>query len=163
MQDRVKNEIIVLEVVPECAITDFGKDVPGHIDTKHAFHLPHQVSANSESSDLTAHCRVKRLVKVVAGMQPDIGIKPVIISRDRLVQLRIESNRKVVRDLCFGIANNATNSGTTSFALQVQCIYARAQSRFFHPHKILNNPGDIFLNATAQWSDWNARFSLVAV
>jgi hypothetical protein len=45
----------------------------------------------------------------------------------------------------------------------MQCIYPSAQSRFLHPDKILNNPGNIFVNAPAQWSDWNVWVALVTV
>src|SRR5262245_30209182 len=117
MQDHVENEMIVLEVRGQSAITELGKDVPGEVDAQNAFDLPHQVRTYTEPSDLAAHGGVKRFVKIVPGMQSDIGIEPAIISRDRLVQLGVEGRGELVRDLGLDRANDSLNGGATRFAL----------------------------------------------
>ena len=41
VHDDVENEMIVLEIGGEGAITDFGKDVPSKVDAQNALDLPH--------------------------------------------------------------------------------------------------------------------------
>src|SRR6476646_3439258 len=151
MCDGVEKKPVVVEVSGERPITDL------------AFHLPHQIGAGSESADLAAHGSVERFVEIESGAQSDIGSEPVIVSREGLVQLLVDSKRDVVRNLCFGSVNHPMNSGATCSSFQMQCIYPCAQSRFFPPNKIPNNPGNIFRNARAQWADWNVWVTLVAV
>src|SRR4029077_10648655 len=78
--DNVETKIVFLEVTGKCPITNLSKDGTGEVDTEHALDLPHQVSTNSESSDLATHGGVIRFVKIVSATQSDIGIEPVIIS-----------------------------------------------------------------------------------
>src|SRR5262249_41071641 len=139
MEDHVESKVIVVEVGGESAVTDLGKNVPREIDTQHTLNLPHQVSAYPESSDLAAHGGVKRLVKVVAGMQSDIGIEPAIISRDCLPQLPVQDKRELVCNPDFGRTNDSTDRGATSLTFEVERIYACAQSNFFRLHEILNH------------------------
>ena len=80
MHDRVEKKVIVVVIDAKRPLADLCKDRAGKVDTKHAFDLPHQVSANSKASDLASDGSVKRLVEIVAGMQPDIGVEPVILS-----------------------------------------------------------------------------------
>src|SRR5215469_880061 len=148
MEDYVESKVIVLEVSGENAITDLGKHIPIEIDTQHTLNLPHQIRTYPESSDLAAHGGVKRLVKVVAGMQSDIGIEPAIISRDRLAQLSVQCDHELVRDVHLSCTDGSTNSSTTSLPSQVKRIYPCPQSCFFRLHKIVNDPGDILFNAT---------------
>src|SRR5262245_7527445 len=161
MEDDIESKVVVHEVGGEGAITDLGKNVPSEIDTQHTLNLPHQIRTYPESSGIAAHGGVNRLVKVVAGMQPDIGVEPAIISRDCLPQLPVQDKRELVRDPRLGRTNGSTNSSTTSLPSQVKRIYPCPQSNFFRLHKILSHPGDILFNATTQWADRNARFTFV--
>jgi hypothetical protein len=79
VQDHVENEIIVLEVGAKGAITDLGEDTMGKVDTDYTLDFPHQVSADAESPDLAAYCRVNRFIKIISGTKPNIRIEPVIV------------------------------------------------------------------------------------
>src|SRR5215831_11275530 len=138
MEDNVEGKLIVLEVGGESAITDLGKNVPGDVDTEHALDLPHQIRAYPESSHLAAHGGVKRFVKVVAGMQSDIGIEPAIISRDCLPQLPVQGKRELICDLRLGCADDSMHGRPTSSPSQLKRIYPCPQSYFFRLHKIVN-------------------------
>src|ERR1700747_3092331 len=127
----------------------------GKIDAKHALDLPHQVCAHSKSADLAANRSVKRFVKIVAATQPDIGVEPVIIFRDTLVELALQRNRKVVCDLRLGRVKYSIDRGAASFAFEMKRIYARTQSVQFHVNVIFNNPGNFLSDAAAQRTDWN--------
>src|SRR5204863_4121877 len=98
----IKTKAVVLVIAAECPVTNFGKDRTGEIDTEHALDLPHQVGANAEPADFATNCRVERFVKIVPATQPKIGIEPVILSRDTLMQLCLQRVRKMVRDLRLG-------------------------------------------------------------
>src|SRR5215469_10065644 len=161
MEDYVESKVIVLEVSGENAITDLGKHIPIEIDTQHTLNLPHQIRTYPESSDLAAHGGVKRLVKVVAGMQSDIGIEPAIISRDCLPQLPVQDTVEIPRNLRLGCADDSIDCSTASLPSQVKRIYPCPQSYFFRLDEVLSHPGDILFNATTQWADRNARFTFV--
>src|SRR6476620_8078560 len=98
MCDGVEKKPVVVEVSGERPITDLGKDVTAEVDTDSAFHLPHQIGAGSESADLAAHGSVERFVEIESGAQSDIGSEPVIVSREGLVQLLVDS---ISLDLAF--------------------------------------------------------------
>src|SRR5438094_7932986 len=128
MHDSIEKQAVILVVSAECPVTNFGKDGTGEVDTDYAFDLPHQVGADSETTDLAADRRVKRLVKIVSATQSDIGIEPEIISRNTSVELRLQGKRKVVCDLRLGRVNYPLNRGAASLTFEVECIYAHTQS-----------------------------------
>src|SRR4029077_2189330 len=163
MGDSVEKKPVTIVVSAECPITDFGKDVTAEVNTEYAFHLPHQIGAGSESADLAAHSGVECFVEIVAATEPDIRSEPVILSRDGLVQFRVEDRRELVRDLHLGGVNHSIGCRATSGPFQVKRIQPCLQSRFFCLNKAIYNLSDFLSNPPAQRADWNGWFIFEAV
>ena len=161
MHDSIEKEAVIIVVSAECPVTNFGEDGTGEVDTDYAFDLPHQVGADSETTDLAADRRVKRLVKIVSATQSDIGIEPEIISRNTSVELRLQGKRKVVCNSGFGSINDSIDRGPASLTFEMERIYARTESVQFQVDVIFNDLGNFFSNAAAQRTDWNIWVTFV--
>src|SRR5262249_34566527 len=97
--------------------------------------LPHQVGTDAKTSNLASQGSVLRFVKVIAAIQPDIRIEPVIVFRKRFAELRVQSSRKILCEPLHGRANDSVHRGATSVPYQMQRIYPCAQSGFFRQDK----------------------------
>src|SRR5262249_42805561 len=120
----VEAEIGIHEVTAECPIPEFGKDVSGPVEPEYRLDFPHQVSTDAKTSYLTAHSCVIRFVEIETTTQPDVGIKPIIVSRDSSVQFRVECSRNLVRDLRFGRIDSLPHSSPTCSAPEPERIDA---------------------------------------
>jgi hypothetical protein len=163
VHNGVEKKAVVLVVSAECPVTELRKDVTGEVDTDYALDLPHQVGADSEASYLAADGSVKRLVKVVSATQSNIGIEPVIGSRDRSVQSLVQANCKLIRDPRLCLINYSVDSGSAVEAHRHERIYACPQLSFFYLDKMLDSLGNLFSDAPAQWTDWNVWSAFVAL
>src|SRR5262245_4138221 len=149
VQDHVEKKAVILVINAQCPITDLGKNVMVEVDADYALDLPHQIGANAKTSDLAPQGSVVRPVEIVAAIQSYIGIEEVIVSRDSLVELRVQGSRELVGNLRLDRANDSTDRGATSVTHQVERIYARLQSDDFNVDKILNNLGNVLWNMSA--------------
>src|SRR5207247_2163076 len=123
MCNGIEKKPVIVVVSGERPITNFRKYATGEVNTDYAFDLPHQIGAGSEPADLAAHGGIERFVEIVAGTQSDIGSEPVIVSRKRFAELRVQGGREIPCDPLHGRANNSIHRGTTSVPAQVQGIY----------------------------------------
>src|SRR4030095_3636119 len=114
-----------------------------------------------EPSDLAAYGGVIRLVKIVTGAQSDIGIEPVIVSRESLAQLRVQRRGKLIRDLCLCRVNGASHRGATCPPSEGKRIYSCPQSVKCQVDKILYHSGNFLPNTPAQRTDWNVWVTFV--
>ena len=88
--DGVDEELILLVVDAGGAVAEFGEDVGGELVTEGEFGGPAEFAPDGKAADVGFSIGVESWVKVVATAQTDIGIPPIIVSGNGLIEGGVE-------------------------------------------------------------------------